>query len=63
MAGTVGGQYGVWRSTDNAATWGRISDYPTGIMDNVKTIEGDPNVFGKVYIGFGGVGFVYGQPQ
>ncbi len=63
VAGTVNRQYGIWRSTDNAATWGRISDYPTGIMDNVKTIEGDPSVFGKVYIGFGGVGFVYGQPQ
>ena len=63
VAGKVGGQYGIWRSTDNAASWKRISDYPTGIMDNVQTIEGDQNVFGKVYIGFGGVGFVYGQPQ
>ena len=63
IAGKVGGQYGIWRSTDNAATWKRISDYPTGIMDNVQTIEGDPSIFGKVYIGFSGVGFVYGQPQ
>jgi hypothetical protein len=63
IAGKVGGQYGIWRSTDNAATWKRISDYPTGIMDGVQAIEGDQNVFGKVYIGFGGVGFVYGQPQ
>ena len=62
-AGKVGGQYGIWRSTDNAATWKRISDYPTGIMDNVQTLEGDPSIFGKVYVGFGGVGFVYGQPQ
>jgi hypothetical protein len=63
LAGKVNGGYGIWRSTDNAANWKRISDYPTGIMDGVQTIEGDPNVFGKVYIGFGGVGFVYGQPQ
>jgi hypothetical protein len=63
LAGKVNGQYGIWRSTDNAASWKRISDYPTGIMDGVQTIEGDPNVFGKVYVGFGGIGFVYGQPQ
>ena len=63
MSGKVGGQYGIWRSTDNAATWKRIADYPIGIMDNVQTIEGDPSVFGKVYVGFSGIGFVYGQQQ
>jgi hypothetical protein len=62
VGGKVSGQYGIWRSTDNAATWKRISDYPTGIMDGIQTIEGDPTVFGKVYVGFGGTGFVYGQP-
>ncbi len=61
IAGKVGGQYGIWRSSDNATTWKNISDYPIGIMDNVQTIEGDPSTFGKVYIGFGGIGFVYGQ--
>ena len=62
VTGKVGGQYGIWRSTDNAVIWKRISDYPTGIMDTVQTIKGDPSVFGKVYVGFGGIGFVYGQP-
>jgi photosystem II stability/assembly factor-like uncharacterized protein len=61
LAGKVGGQYGIWRSSDNAVTWKQISDYPLGIMDNVQTIAGDPSTFGKVYIGFGGIGFVYGQ--
>jgi drug/metabolite transporter superfamily protein YnfA len=57
----VSGQYGIWRSSDNAATWQQISDYPLGIMDGVQTIAGDPSTFGKVYVGFGGIGFVYGQ--
>jgi photosystem II stability/assembly factor-like uncharacterized protein len=61
MAGKIKGQYGIWRSSDNAATWKQISDYPLGIMDGVQTIAGDPSTFGKVYLGFGGIGFVYGQ--
>jgi photosystem II stability/assembly factor-like uncharacterized protein len=61
MAGKVNGQYGIWRSSDNAVTWKQISDYPLGIMDGVQTITGDPSTFGKVYLGFGGIGFVYGQ--
>jgi photosystem II stability/assembly factor-like uncharacterized protein len=61
LAGKVGGQYGIWRSSDNAVTWKQIGDYPLGIMDGIQTITGDPSTFGKVYIGFGGIGFVYGQ--
>jgi hypothetical protein len=63
FAGKYRGQYGIWRSTDDTNTWKRITDFPMGIMDTVQTIEGDPSVFGKVYIGFGGIGFTYGQPK
>ncbi len=63
LAGKYLGQYGIWRSTDDATTWQRVADYPMGIMDTVQTIAGDPSIFGKVYIGFGGIGFTYGQPK
>ncbi|NJK44034.1 MAG: hypothetical protein HC933_06870 [Pleurocapsa sp. SU_196_0] len=61
IAGKVRGEYGLWRSTDNASTWTRLVDYPLDIFDSVSTIEGDPSTFGKVYLGFTGIGFAYGQ--
>lgn len=54
--------YGVWRSSDNALTWQRIADYPLGSLDGIKAVDGDKEVFGKVYVAFGGSGFGYGTP-
>jgi photosystem II stability/assembly factor-like uncharacterized protein len=53
---------GIWRSDDNALTWTQVSDgFPLGNFNQIKTIEGDSNRYGTVYVGFGGSGFVYGQ--
>jgi photosystem II stability/assembly factor-like uncharacterized protein len=53
---------GIWRSEDHCASWTRISDgYPLGSFDMVKVVEGDSNIYGKVYVGFAGSGYAYGS--
>ncbi|WP_426609733.1 hypothetical protein [Bradyrhizobium sp. McL0616] len=60
--GWVKNVMGIWRSDDNASTWTQMSDgYPLGIFDTIKTIEGDSNDYGTVYVGFSGSGFAYGK--
>jgi len=62
-AGKLNGVEGIWRSINEAATWARICDYPLGIYSNVVAIDGDPDVFGKVYVALDGKGFAYGEPN
>ena len=60
VVGFLSGAYGIYRSIDNATSWTKIGDYPLGSFDLIRTIEGDANSYGKVYIGFQGSGFAYG---
>jgi hypothetical protein len=62
LVGTVSGQYGVFRSTDGAASWQRINDdaHQWGL---ILQISGDPKVFGRVYVGTHGRGVQYGDPR
>jgi hypothetical protein len=57
-----GAAWGVWRSSDAGASWARVADYPLGLFDTVTTVTGDPEVFGKVYVGFSGNSFAFGAP-
>jgi hypothetical protein len=59
IAGYVDGVWGIWRSDDNAATWAKIGDYPLGNFNMIKTVSGDMDRFGRVYVGFGGSGAAY----
>lgn len=59
LAGYVNNVYGIYRSDDNAASWVRIGVFPAGSLDGISTVAGDPDVYGKVYVGFGGSGYVY----
>ena len=54
--------WGLYRSTDQGGNWTKIVDYPLGYYDRVNVVEGDPSVFGKVYLGLAGQTFVYGTP-
>jgi hypothetical protein len=59
--GTVGGQYGFFRSDDGAgATWVRINDdaHQYGSLQG-NYIAGDENVYGRVYLTTSGRGYVY----
>ena len=59
IAGYVNGVYGIWQSNDNAASWIQIGDYPTGSLAGIRSITGDPNIYGQVYLGLAGDGFAY----
>lgn len=63
FAGRLNGVYGIYRSIDNAVTWTFLTDFPLGNFDQVKTISGDMNTYGTVYVGFVGTGFMYGKLQ
>ena len=59
IVGYVNNVYGVWQSTNNAQSWTNIGTFPTGELDQIKTIAGDPNNYGAVYVGFNGGGYAY----
>ncbi len=63
IAGAVNGVFGFYRSSDNASSWTKLADYPLGSLDSYAAVDGDKDVYGKVYIGFGGSGWAYGQLQ
>jgi len=62
LSGKVGGTKSVFRSTDEGNHWLRVSDddHQYGI---VNVVEGDPRVFGRVYLGPNGRGIVVGEPR
>ena len=62
LNGKVDGTYGFFRSDDVGATWVRITDdkHQYGYC---SVITGDPRVYGRVYVGTGGRGIVYGEPR
>ncbi len=61
LIGTVGGQYGFFRSDDGAgATWTRINDdqHQYGALQG-NFIAGDEEVYGRAYLTTGGRGYAY----
>ena len=59
IVGYVNDVYGIWQSTNDAQSWTQIGTYPTNSLDTIKTISGDPNIYGQVYVGFAGSGYAY----
>ena len=60
IVGWVDGVYGIWLSPDEGQSWEQIGDWPLSSLDEIKTIDGDKTVAGKVYVGFAGSGYAYG---
>ena len=62
LIGKVNEARGFFRSDDAGVTWVRINDdrHQYGFC---KIIIGDPRVYGRVYVGTGGRGIVYGEPK
>jgi len=52
---------GLWRSSDGGASWDLIGRYPAGIYRRISVVTGDPDRPGRVHLGFGGLGSVYGD--
>lgn len=61
ISGTVGGVRGIFRSTDQGASWTRINDdaHEWGGLGNGQFIVGDMNVYGRVFMSTVGLGVVY----
>jgi xyloglucan-specific exo-beta-1,4-glucanase len=57
----VAGVRGIYRSTDEGATWVRINDDQHQYGWTGKAITGDPRVYGRVYIATNGRGIIYGD--
>jgi photosystem II stability/assembly factor-like uncharacterized protein len=60
LIGKVGGKDGFFRSDDAGNTWVRINDdkHQFGFTGH---ITGDPKKYGRVYVGTGGRGILYGD--
>jgi hypothetical protein len=66
FAGLLRNNWGIYRSTSslaawsvNTVEWSKIGYYPFGNYDSVNCVEGDANIYGTVYVGFGGSGWGY----
>jgi photosystem II stability/assembly factor-like uncharacterized protein len=61
LVGTINGQPGIFRSTDEARSWVRINDdqHQWGL---ILQIAGDPRLYGRAYVGTHGRGVLYGDP-
>lgn len=62
LIGTVDDVTGVFRSTDKGATWLRVND-DAHQWGAVGSITGDPDTYGRVYVGTNGRGLQYGDPS
>lgn len=62
IQGRVKGEMGIFRSSDWGQTWVKIADHPMGSFASPMVIVGDLNNFGRVFLGTGENGFMYGQP-
>jgi hypothetical protein len=59
--GKVGGVEGLFRSDDVGKTWIKLHDNRWGFAE-LRALSGDPNRFGRVYLGVHGRGILYGDP-
>ncbi|HYC84443.1 MAG TPA: T9SS type A sorting domain-containing protein, partial [Chryseosolibacter sp.] len=61
--GRINGVVGIHRSSDRGSTWVRVNDdaHEYGGPGNGQFVQGDMNVFGRVYMSTAGRGIVYGE--
>ncbi|HEX8322440.1 MAG TPA: fibronectin type III domain-containing protein [Tepidisphaeraceae bacterium] len=60
VTGVVGGVVGFFRSDDRGATWTQIND-DAHQYGNLSTIQADPRVYGRLYLGTNGRGILFGD--
>lgn len=62
VAGSIGGEYGFYRSFDDAKTWERINTNKQ-MYGNIMSIDGDSRTFGRFFLATGSRGLLYGEPE
>jgi len=60
VAGSIGGEYGFYRSLDDAKSWERINTEKQ-MFGNIMSIDGDSRTFGRFFIATGTRGLIYGE--
>lgn len=60
-SGTINQEYGFYKSLDEGVNWIRINDEEHQYGD-IRSISGDPRVYGRIYVATGTRGVVYGEP-
>jgi hypothetical protein len=63
VVGWYNNVYGIWRSTDNCATWTQIGPFPFDSVDEINVIAASQDTYGDVYVAFNGSGWGYGYIQ
>ncbi len=63
VAGVAEGKTGIFRSIDEGQTWNLLGSHPLGVFDWIDAMDGDKDVFGKVYLAFTSTGFAYGAEK
>jgi hypothetical protein len=58
LGGTIGGNAGLYRSTDGGGNWIRF-DGPENQYGYINAMTGDPRVFGRLYLGTAGRGILH----
>jgi xyloglucan-specific exo-beta-1,4-glucanase len=61
ITGKIDGVRGFFRSDDEGQSWVRINDDNHQYGTSNSSITGDPQIYGRVYIGTNGRGIVYGD--
>ena len=62
LVGIVNGVQGIFRSTDEGASWLRINNASEQYGWIGQSITGDPHVFGRVYLATNGRGILFADP-
>lgn len=57
------GALGLWRTGDAGESWELVSRFPGDLPTTVMVLEADPDVPGRVYVGFNGSGVVVGDDR
>ncbi|MBN2222380.1 MAG: hypothetical protein JW708_09235, partial [Vallitaleaceae bacterium] len=61
-SGRISGEYGFFRSHDEGNSWTRIND-DTHQFGDIRSITGDPRIYGRIYIATGTRGLICGDPD
>lgn len=67
--GSLSGVWGLYQSVDAAANWALVNipsnqqSYPENTFDGIVDLAGDPDVYGRIYVGLRGSGGAYIDAQ